>query len=61
MKLALSRLFYHLGDIVSITMLPLGVGWKLYQKLMLISVDLDTEFNVWKEVKPREKRKAKKK
>jgi len=46
---------------VSITMLPLGVGWKLYQKLMLISVDLDTEFNVWKEVKPREKRKAKKK
>jgi hypothetical protein len=61
MKLALSRLFYHLGDIVSITLLPLGVGWNLYQKLMLISVDLDTEFNVWKNVKPKKKRKAKKK
>jgi len=57
----LSKIFYHLGDIVSITLLPLGVGWKLYQKLMLISVDLDTDFKVWKEVKPRKKRKAKKK
>jgi len=46
---------------VSITLLPLGVGWKLYQKLMLISVDLDTDFKVWKEVKPKKKRKAKKK
>jgi hypothetical protein len=57
----LSKIFYHLGDIVSITLLPLGVGWKLYQKLMLISVDLDTDFKVWKEVKPKKKRKAKNK
>jgi len=57
----LSKIFYHLGDFASITLLPLGVGWKLYQKLMLISVDLDTDFKVWKEVKPRKKRKAKKK
>lgn len=57
----LSKIFYHLGDIVSITLLPLGVGWKLYQKLMLISVDLDKNFDVWKEVKPKKKRKAKKK
>jgi hypothetical protein len=57
----LSKIFYHLGDFVSIALLPLGVGWKLYQKLMLISVDLDTDFKVWKEVKPRKKRKAKKK
>ena len=57
----LSKIFYYLGDLVSITLLPLGVGWKLYQKLMLISVDLDTDFKVWKEVKPRKKRKAKKK
>lgn len=57
----LSKIFYHLGDIVSITLLPLGVGWKLYQKLMLISVDLDKNFDVWKEVKLRKKRKAKKK
>ena len=57
----LSKIFYHLGDIVSVTLLPLGVGWKLYQKLMLISVDLDKNFDVWKEAKPRKKRKAKKK
>jgi len=57
----LSKIFYHLGDFVSITLLPLGVGWKLYQKLMLISVDLDKNFDVWKEAKPRKKRKAKKK
>lgn len=57
----LSKIFYHLGDIVSITLLPLGVGWWLYQKLMLISVDLDKNFDVWKEVNPRKKRKDKKK
>ena len=57
----LSKIFYQLGDFVSITLLPLGVGWKLYQKLMLISVDLDKNFDVWKEAKPRKKRKAKKK
>jgi hypothetical protein len=57
----LSKIFYHLGDFVSITLLPLGVGWKLYQKLMLISVDLDTNFDVWKEAKPNKKRKVKKK
>ena len=57
----LSKIFYYLGDLVSITLLPLGVGWKLYQKLMLISVDLDKNFDVWKESKPRKKRKAKKK
>jgi hypothetical protein len=57
----LSKIFYYLGDFVSITLLPLGVGWKLYQKLMLISVDLDKNFDVWKEAKPSKKRKAKKK
>jgi len=57
----LSRIFYYLGDIVSVTLFPLGFGRRLYQKLMLISVDLDTKFDVWKEVKPRKKRKAKKK
>jgi len=57
----LSKIFYYLGDFVSITLLPLGVGWRLYQKLMLISVDLDKNFDVWKEAKPRKKRKAKKK
>jgi len=57
----LSKIFYYLGHLVSITLLPIGLGWRLYQKLMLISVDLDTDFNVWKEVKPKKKRKAKKK
>jgi hypothetical protein len=56
----LSKIFYHLGGIVSATLLPLGVGWRLYQKLMLISVDLDTNFDVWKEVKPRKTRRKKK-
>jgi hypothetical protein len=56
----LSKIFYHLGNIVSVTILPLGVGWKLYQKLMLISVDLDTNFDVWKEVKQRKTRRKKK-
>ena len=56
----LSRLFYFLGDIVSITLLPLGFGGKLYQKLMLLSVDFDNEFKVWKEVKQCKTRRKKK-
>jgi hypothetical protein len=28
----------------------------LYQRLMLLSVALDKDFDVWKEVKPRKKR-----
>jgi len=56
----MSRLFYFLGDMVSITLLPLGFGGKLYQKLMLLSVDFDKDFNVWKEVKQRKTRRKKK-
>lgn len=50
MKL-LSILFYHLGDIVSKTLLNYKWGGWLYQRLMLLSVDCDNGFDVWKEVK----------
>jgi hypothetical protein len=50
MKL-LSILFYHLGDIVSVTLCHWRWGGWLYQKLMLMSVDCDKGFDVWKEVK----------
>jgi len=59
MKL-LSILFYYLGDIVSHTIARWSWGGWLYQRLMLLSVDCDKNFEIWKEVKPRKKRKAKK-
>jgi hypothetical protein len=34
-------------------------GW-LYQRLMLLSVDCDKHFEIWKEVKPRKKRSKRK-
>jgi hypothetical protein len=57
MRLALSWIFYYLGDIVSRTILRYGYGYGLYKTLMLLSVDLDDKFNVWKEVKPKRRRK----
>jgi hypothetical protein len=57
MRLALSWIFYYLGDIVSRTILRHGYGYGLYKTLMLWSVDLDDKFNVWKEVKPKRRRK----
>ena len=61
MKLALSWVLYWLGDVISRTILRLGIGYGLYKTLMLWSVELDDKFDVWKEVEPRKKRKAKKK
>jgi hypothetical protein len=57
MKL-LSLFFYHLGDIASVTICHWRWGGWIYKKLMLISVDCDTNFEIWK--KPRQ-RKSKKK
>jgi len=56
MKLALSWVLYWLGDVVSRTILRLGIGYGLYKTLMLWSVELDDKFNVWKEVKPKRRK-----
>jgi len=58
MKL-LSIFFYYLGDIASHTIARWSWGGWLYQRLMLLSVQCDKDFNVWKEVKPRKRRKRK--
>ena len=57
MKL-LSLFFYHLGDIASVTICHWRWGGWIYKKLMLLSVDCDTNFEVWEKPK---RRKAKKK
>ena len=56
MKLALSWLLYWLGDVISRTILRLGIGYGLYKTLMLWSVELDDKFDVWKEVKPKRRK-----
>ena len=56
MKLALSLILYWLGDVISRTILRLGIGYGLYKTLMLWSVDLDDKFDVWKEVKPKRRK-----
>jgi hypothetical protein len=57
MKLLLSKILYHIGDIISLTTMRLGdgYGWKVYNKIMLWSVDLDQNGKVWKYVKPKKK------
>ena len=62
MKLLLSKILYHIGDILSLTIMRLGkgYGWRLYNKIMLWSVDLDKNGKIWKFVEPK-KRKNKKK
>ena len=57
MKQTLSWILYYLGDMISRTILRYGYGYGLYKTLMLWSVDLDDKFNVWKEVKPKRRRK----
>jgi hypothetical protein len=57
MKQALSKLFYFFGDIISRTLLRTGIGYGLYKTLMLWSVELDYKFDVWKEVKPKRRKK----
>ena len=56
MKLALSWLLYWLGDVISRTILRLGIGYGLYKTLMLWSVELDDKFDVWKEIKPKRRK-----
>jgi len=56
MKLALSWVLYWLGDVISRTSLRLGIGYGLYKTLMLWSLELDDKFDVWKEVKPKRRK-----
>ena len=61
MKLLLSYILYTIGDIISRTTMVWGngYGFKIYNKVMLWSVDLDNEGKIWKHVKPKKKRKKK--
>jgi hypothetical protein len=61
MRLLLSYILYFIGDIISITLMSYGFGFKIYNKVMLWSVDLDNEGKIWKHVKPKRKKKNVKK
>jgi hypothetical protein len=63
MRLALSYILYIIGDIISrtLTLWGDGCGFKIYNKVMLWSVDLDNEGKIWKHVKPKRKKKNVKK
>jgi len=51
MKLALSWLLYHIGDILSYGVSRYGYGYSLYNKIMLLSSYLDDKGVIWKDVK----------
>jgi hypothetical protein len=63
MRLALSYILYIVGDIISRTIMFWGdgYGFKIYNKVMLLSVDLDNEGKIWKYVKSKRKKKNVKK
>jgi len=63
MRYILSYLLYIIGDIISRTTMFWGdgYGFKVYNKVMLWSVDLDKEGKIWKYVKPKRKKKNVKK
>ena len=48
MRLAASLVCYAIGVLVSETILRLGWGYSLYNKLMLLSSDLDDKGRIWK-------------
>ena len=50
-------MFYFLGDTISHTLLRVGIGYGLYRTFMLWSIDLDEKFDVWREVKPKRRKK----
>lgn len=63
MKLLLSKILYHIGDIISLTTMRFGdgFGYSIYRQIMLWSCDLDTDAKIWKRVKPnKSKRKNRK-
>jgi len=63
MRIVLSYILYLIGDIISRTIMFWGdgYGFKIYNKVMLWSVDLDNKGKIWKYVKPKRKKKNVKK
>ena len=59
MRFLLSYLLYFIGDIISRTIMFWGdgYGFKIYNKVMLWSVDLDTQGKIWKYVAAKKKKK----
>ena len=48
MRLVLAWICYMVGHIISETILRFGYGYSLYNKLMLLSVNLDDNGVIWK-------------
>jgi hypothetical protein len=59
MRLILSYILYFIGDIISRTFMFSQYGFKIYNKIMLWSVDLDHDGKIWKHVQPKKTRKKK--
>ena len=59
MRLLLSYFLYYLGDTISRVAILIGssYGFKIYNKIMLWSVELDTQGRIWKYVQPKRKKK----
>lgn len=61
LKFLLSLSLYHIGDIISLTIMRFGNGhgYSLYRKAMLWSCDLDDNCRIWKKVKSNRKKNKK--
>ena len=51
MKLALSWVCYHIGNIISLTLMRWGLGYPTYNQFMIWSSWLDEDGIIWKDVK----------
>ena len=58
MRYIFSYALYIIGDIISMTIMNWGdgYGYKIYNKVMLWSVNLDKECRIWKPVKQKKKK-----
>ena len=59
-QLAVSYLYYYIGDLTSRTpwFKLYGLGWRVYQFCMQESVKLDIDYKIWKAVEPKAVTKA---
>jgi hypothetical protein len=48
MRLAIAWICYWLGDLISVTLMRFGYGYRAYNRLMLLSVDFDDNEVIWK-------------
>ena len=48
---ALAWILYWIGDIISNTFMRFGLGYSIYNKVMLMSCDLDKDKAIWKDAK----------